>query len=114
MNIKKLLIIIQLHLFVVLFCIVPPLQAQENDVSNKIAGWVECAVLASSGIEMIAKLDSGADNSSLNVAGLFEFKRDGSNFIRFDIVNYKGQKEVIEAEVVLSAARIFAFTTSST
>lgn len=99
-RIKKPLIVIQVYLFVVLFHVVYPLNAQENVLSKKIAGWVECAFIEKVGIEMIAKLDSGADNSSLNVEDLYEFKRDGSNFIRFEIINHKGQKEVIEAEVI--------------
>ena len=99
-RIKKPFILIQVYLYVFIFYIGFPLYAQENGVSKKIAGWVECVFIEKVGIEMIAKLDSGADNSSLNVEELFEFKRDGFNFIRFEIVNYKGQKKVIEAKVI--------------
>jgi len=98
-SIKKPFILIQVYLIVFLFFVGLPLCAQENGLSKKIVGWVECAFIEKVGIEIIAKLDSGADNSSLNVDKLFEFKSDGFNFFCFEIVNYKGQKEVIEAKV---------------
>ena len=88
-SIKKALISISLHLCLLYIYAVCPLQAQEHVQSKKIAGWVECAFLEKAGIEMMAKLDSGADNSSINAGELFEFKRDGSNYIRFEIRGFQ-------------------------
>lgn len=89
-----------IYIFVFQLYVVCPLYAQGNVLSKEIAGWVECASIEKVGIELIAKLDSGADNSSLNVKEFVKFKRNGTTFVRFNIDNFKGQIRQIEAEVI--------------
>ena len=83
--------------------IIIPLYGQGNVSAQEIAGWVECAYINEAGIEIRAKLDSGADNSSLNVRELYEYKRNGSTFVRFTIRNHHGQQGNVMAEVIRTA-----------
>ena len=100
-GIKKHRIIIPVWIFCLLqVYIACHLHAQENNAAKEVVGWVEYAYIAETRIEIMAKLDSGADNSSLNAGALFTFKRNGSDFVRFDIVNHKGQKRSLEAKII--------------
>jgi hypothetical protein len=65
-----------------------------------IAGWVEQVRLMEAGIDVHAKLDSGADHSSLNATDLFEFERDGRRWVRFSLRNREGEQVQIERPVV--------------
>lgn len=65
-----------------------------------IVGWVERVRLMEAGINVHAKLDSGADDSSLNAVNLTEFKRDGRTWVRFTLGNREGEQVEIERPVV--------------
>jgi len=47
-----------------------------------------------------AKLDSGADTSSINARNIERFRKGGRSFVRFDIVDDTGKTVVIERAVV--------------
>jgi hypothetical protein len=58
-----------------------------------ILGWIERAVLIPWGVEVKAKLDSGAKTSSLHAEGIERFERDGKEWVRFVIaVEAKGKE----------------------
>lgn len=58
-----------------------------------IMGWVERVVLIPWGVELKAKLDSGAKTSSLHAEDIERFKKDGEEWVRFMIdVERKGKK----------------------
>jgi len=50
-----------------------------------IAGWIETVTFPDYGIAIDAKLDTGADSSSLGVADLERFKRNGKIWYRFTL-----------------------------
>jgi hypothetical protein len=69
----------------------------------QVVGWVERVSLFSTNLKIKAKLDTGARNSSINANHIEEFKRDGENWIRFKLKNWKGRTESIEARVIRMA-----------
>ncbi|MBF8223859.1 retropepsin-like aspartic peptidase RloA3 [Halomonas sp. 328] len=64
---------------VVALLLAAPLAADERPV----LGWVEKATLEPWGIEVKAKLDSGALTSSLDAREIETFRRDGERWVRF-------------------------------
>jgi len=69
------------------------------------AGWVETAWLTAYGIAIDAKLDTGAENSSLD-AGRYElFEREGKQWVRFSVRGHDSERRMIEAPV-LRIARV--------
>lgn len=77
--------------------------AQESEKDKYIVGWVEYVTLFPDHLKIKAKLDTGAKNSSLNAAHIVEFKRAGATFVRFELTNWKGRTETIEAPVIRMA-----------
>lgn len=72
-------------------------QAEHRDL--QILGWLEEAKLASAEMAIQAKLDTGADNSSLNAPDHERFDRDGKEWIRFTVENRDGEKHTFEKPV---------------
>lgn len=66
-------------------------------------GWIEKVTLSPSGLVLQAKIDSGADFSSLNTSDLEKFERDGKPWVRFDVTNRLGEKATIELEILREA-----------
>lgn len=66
-------------------------------------GWLEKVKLYPGAVMVHAKLDTGADYSSLDSAAMEEFERDGKKWVRFEVISRFGQKENIERPVVRSA-----------
>ncbi len=71
--------------------------------NKQIVGWVEKARISPGNLVVQAKMDSGADNSSLNVPDVVEFERNGEKWVRFELVNDQGQSVVIERRLVRTA-----------
>jgi len=65
-----------------------------------IAGWLERARLSPGEIILEAKLDSGARTSSLHAANLKQFKRDGKDWVAFDVTGNDGRTVHIERTLV--------------
>ena len=63
-----------------------------------VAGWIESATFPDYGITLNAKLDTGADSSSLGVTGLDRFKRDGKTWYRFTLTGMDGKTVTIEQQ----------------
>ena len=96
---------IRLVRIVVLFSLIPfhligILHAQPSEKEKQIVGWVEHVTIHPENIKIKAKLDTGARNSSLNAVNIVEFKRGGDTYVRFDLTNWKGRTESIEAKVI--------------
>lgn len=64
-----------------------------------VAGWVEDAWIGSPPIRIKAKLDTGADNSSINAPVYREFEKDGRRFVSFKLINNSGEERDIEKPV---------------
>ncbi len=69
-----------------------PLSAGEKIV----AGWVEKVRIYPGNLLLEAKLDSGAETSSLHAARLQTFKKDGQQWVRFEMDRGQGEKLVLE------------------
>ncbi len=88
---------------VIFFNLTAILQAQSSGKARQIVGWVEHVTILPENLKIKAKLDTGAKNSSLNAVNVTEFKRGGDTFVRFDLTNWKGRTETIEAKVIRMA-----------
>jgi len=69
---------------------------QSEDAKAKvIAGWLELIDIPAAKRVVKAKLDSGAKTSSIHATNIEEFKRDGKNWVRFNLpASTKGDKPV--------------------
>jgi len=68
-----------------------------NDM--RVAGWVERVSIFPGNLQIKAKLDTGARNSSLNASDIEEFERDGATWVRFKLKNWKERTVSMEARV---------------
>jgi hypothetical protein len=82
----------------VLVLVLPGAAAQK-----KVVGWIEKVRIYPGGLIIRAKLDTGADNSSLDATNLTEFQRDGRRWVRFDLDNHEGEKVTIERPLLREA-----------
>ncbi|MFG6159329.1 ATP-dependent zinc protease [Halomonas sp. 1390] len=57
--------------------------AVADDDAGRVFGWVEKATLEPSGVEVKAKLDSGALTSSLDARDIETFEKEGDDWVRF-------------------------------
>ena len=72
--------------------------AQADD--RRVVGLLEKVRIFPGDLEIVAKLDTGADHSSLHAVDIKRFKRGGEHWVRFRVVNYEGQMVTIERKVV--------------
>jgi hypothetical protein len=68
-----------------------------------VVGWIEKVRIYPGDFVVHAKLDSGAEYSSLDAANLQEFQRDGKPWVRFDLAERDGNKITIERPVLRMA-----------
>jgi hypothetical protein len=76
-------------------------QGASTEASNSMpvtAGFIETATFPDYGITLDAKLDTGADSSSIGVSGLDRFKRDGKIWYRFTLTGTDGKSTTIEQQ----------------
>lgn len=59
-----------------------------------IFGWAEPVVLEEAGFELEAKLDTGADTSSLDAIDIRRFRRKGVSWVRFTVEDHAEGEEV--------------------
>jgi len=77
----------------------PHAQAAFQDL--EILGWVENAWLPASEIELKAKLDTGAETSSLDARIIKKFRKGGKRWVRFAVSDPEnGQEHVVVRERV--------------
>lgn len=68
-----------------------PAGAEEE---RDLFGWVERVVLTRVGFELKAKLDTGAETSSLDAIHIKRFRRRGESWVRFTIEDPESDQEV--------------------
>jgi len=61
-----------------------------------VLGWVEEVAVMNTGLTLHAKIDTGADNSSINATNIAYFLHDGIKWVRFNILNRKGEHVAME------------------
>ncbi len=81
------------------------LMANSRASEKQVVGWSEKIRIFPGGYLLSAKIDTGADNSSLHVADLGQFQRDGEDWVRFTIIDESGKQHKMERKL-LRLARI--------
>jgi len=66
-----------------------PQEAHARDPSKTIFGYVERVIISSSGFSLKAKLDTGAETSSLDAHNIQRFRRGDARYVRFDVKDPK-------------------------
>nr|NIO41145.1 hypothetical protein [Burkholderiales bacterium] len=67
--------------------------------AKQLVGWVENVRIHPGNILVRAKLDTGAKTSSLNCDCQQTFSRDGEQWVRFTLTNYKGRSIELERKI---------------
>ncbi len=65
-----------------------------------VAGWIERVRLGEEGIILSAKLDTGADTSSLHASDVRWFTRNEAHWVAFEVMGEDGRKAHFERKVV--------------
>lgn len=65
-----------------------------------VVGWIETTTIYPGAITFEAKLDTGADNTSLHASAIQRFEREGQEWVRFRIENKAGESAVLERPIV--------------
>ncbi len=69
--------------------------AANADIETRVIfGWVEKIRLEADGIELKAKLDTGANTSSINAEDIEVFRRDGERWVAFSIIDPESGKAI--------------------
>ena len=71
----------------------------------QVAGWIERVKLGVEGIVVSAKLDTGADNSSLHATNIRWSLRDDGDWVAFEVAGEDGRKVAFDRKV-LRIARV--------
>lgn len=72
-------------------CVLGPIPAQAQSIHH-VLGWVEKIQLGDWGVEVKAKLDTGALTSSMHATNIERFERDGEKWVRF-LVEVEDERE---------------------
>jgi len=73
----------------------PTCHAAAETTDLKIFGWVENAFLRGPGMEIQAKLDTGAETSSLDARIIKKFRKSGKRWVRFAVMDRGSNEEII-------------------
>jgi len=94
---------ILLAALILLTAVSAPCQAGQQEL--KILGWVEYARLPELDLEVKAKLDTGAETSSLDARIIKKFRKGGKRWVRFSVFDQAdGEEHVIVRERVRTIA----------
>lgn len=79
----------------------PILETAANDTQEKhIIGWIENIKILPENLSLSAKIDTGADHSSLNVINPAEFMKGKEKWIRFSILIQDDETLTLERPIV--------------
>lgn len=79
----------------ILLCLFSSQAVAENS-ELKIIGWIENVKIMPENFELTAKIDTGADNSSLDVTDLQNFTRQGKEWLRFKVMSNNEKIQTFE------------------
>lgn len=77
--------------------------APETGKAAEVLGWMEKAKLYPSEVVLNAKLDTGADNSSLDADDVTIIKKEGRQWVRFTVTGADGRQTTLERPFVRTA-----------
>lgn len=85
--------------FLVAACGVAATALAQGANGLRTMGWLEKVAIESTGLSIVAKVDTGADYSSLDARDIRGFSRDGEPWVSFTIVDDKGERLALERHV---------------
>ena len=68
--------------------------------AKEVIGWVEKVGVSPSNVILKAKIDTGADSSSLDCECITPYERDGEQWVRFSVTDINDQTVSFEKKVV--------------
>ncbi|MBC8339494.1 MAG: ATP-dependent zinc protease [Alphaproteobacteria bacterium] len=90
-----------MRLFVVtVFAAVASLSFSANGAERQVVGYIEEVRIFPGDLHFMAKVDTGARTSSIDVRDPLVFERDGREWVRFSINNKDGETVSLERPVV--------------
>lgn len=78
-------------------------QRTPDDVAPAVAGWVETVWFPDYSLSIDAKMDTGADSSSLHAGEFHIFSRDGQRWVQFPVAGRDGSSRTVETQVIRTA-----------
>ena len=81
---------------VLFFCVFISLSVVADSSSLTKIGWIETVKLLPEDFTVQAKIDTGADNSSLDVKKWESFQHEGKEWVRFIILNNQNDQLTLE------------------
>ncbi len=91
-----------MHIRILLRCLLPAALAWPSvsvAVQPAVVGWIEAVKLGSEGLLLPAKLDTGADTSSLHVADIQWTRRGDDDWVAFDVTGKDRRTVRLERKV---------------
>jgi hypothetical protein len=67
---------------------------------KRIVGWVERALIYPGDLILLAKVDTGAVNTSIDAANVTEVHRNGKLLLRFQVADRRGNTVTLEREQI--------------
>lgn len=83
-----------------LFFFPPGVAISAQEIIQKKVGWLERVTIGTNDFSLEAKIDTGADNSSINAKNPKFYVRDGKHWVRFTVLNKTGNEIVIDQPIV--------------
>lgn len=80
-------------------CIFISLNAGAHEPEWPVIGWIEKVSLMPENFQVIAKIDTGADNSSLDAPDYKIYEKNGQDWVRFSITSNDGRTLRLERPV---------------
>ena len=74
--------------------------SQSVIASQTEVGWIEQVEIGSMGLTIEAKIDTGADNSSINAKNPTLYQKDGRQWVRFSVQSENEHEIVIDKPVI--------------
>jgi hypothetical protein len=99
-------------IMIVVLVVIPDLSsAVEYDKDPKITqrvvmGWLETVFLQPYGLQVTAKLDTGAKTSSVNATHIEHYRREGKDWVRFGFFENPSKKALILERPLIRQVRI--------
>ena len=76
------------------------LQAARADTNPAILGWIEPVAITDANLILPAKIDTGADNSSIHASDIHYVTRDGNTWVQFKLQDRTGTPVNMERQLI--------------
>lgn len=89
--------------------------AEDPIIAQRVVmGWLENVFLQPSGLQVTAKLDTGAKTSSVNASQIEHYRKEGKEWVRFAFVANASKKALILEKPLVRQVKIKERTSRST